>query len=104
MPIMRLGDQIRLTGKDAEMYLLLTGNSHLPNSIHEYQFALEQAALSYEGICSPEGDLLAFFVRADQIIEENGNLIKTIDSKNPDRTLAHLLNPLYNESEGGNLA
>ena len=79
MPIIKYGDQIRLTGKDAENFLRNTGRSSLPTTLKEYQSAIEIATAQWKELDSPGGQLMAFLTSADQLIEEDGELVKAFD-------------------------
>jgi hypothetical protein len=91
MPILRFKNAIRLTGKDAELYLLMTGKSQLPRTVQEYELAIEQAARHWQNAHCPEGDLLAFLARAEHLVEKDGSLVKVIDSPNPKQALRRIL-------------
>ena len=79
MPIIKYADQIRLTGKDAENFLRNTGRNSLPTTLKEYQSAIEIATEQWKELESPEGQLMAFLTSSDQLIEEDGELVKVFD-------------------------
>lgn len=79
MPIIQCGDQIRLTGKDAENFLRNTGRTTLPRTLKEHQSAIEIATQQWKELDTPEGQLMAFLTNADQLVEENGELVKVFD-------------------------
>ena len=79
MPIIKYGDQIRLTGKDAENFLRNTGRSSLPTTLKEYQSAIEIATAQWKELDSPGGQLMAFLTSSDQLIEEDCKLVKAFD-------------------------
>lgn len=79
MPIIKYGDQIRLTGKDAENFMRNTGLNRLPTTLKEYQSAIEIAIEQWKELDTPGGQLMAFLASADQLIEENGELVKVFD-------------------------
>lgn len=59
MAILRLNDQIRLTGSDAEGYLHTTGRATLPKTVNEYNRAMQEAADLWESADCAEGELLS---------------------------------------------
>jgi len=79
VPIIKYADQIRLTGKDAENFLRNTGRNTLPTTLKEYQSAIDIATEQWKELDSPEGQLMAFLTSADQLIEEDGKLVKAFD-------------------------
>ncbi len=79
MPVIRYGELIRLTGDDAEKFLRNTGRSTLPTTLREYQSAIDLAVQQWEALDTPEGTLMAFLAGADQLVEENGELVKVMD-------------------------
>lgn len=79
MPILKYGEQIRLTGSDAENFLRNTGRNTLPTTLSEYQSAIEIATEQWKELDTPEGHLMAFLTSGDQLIEEDGELVKAMD-------------------------
>lgn len=79
MPIIKYADRIRLTGKDAENFLINTGRNNLPTTLQEYQSAIEMAVEQWKELDTPEGQLMAFLTSADQLIEKDGELVKSFD-------------------------
>ncbi|PPC94855.1 MAG: hypothetical protein CTY33_02920 [Methylotenera sp.] len=67
MPILRCGDQIRLSGKEAADYLEETSRSRLPTTIREYNRALNDTVAYWLSANCPEGQLLAAMLRAKLI-------------------------------------
>ena len=59
MAILRCGNSIRLTGKEAENYLSDTGRSTLPKTIDEYNRAMRDTKTMWERMNTPESTLLA---------------------------------------------
>ncbi len=59
MPILRLGNTLRLTGKDAEDYLKETGRTKLPGTVNEYNQAIQESINLWNSIETAEGYLLA---------------------------------------------
>jgi hypothetical protein len=100
MPVLRFKNEIRLTGKDAELYLMMTGKGQLPSTLTEYELAIEQAASNWQNAHCPEGDLLAFLARADHLVERDGSLVKAIDASNPEEALRHILKDLNANLKG----
>lgn len=60
MGILKSGDQIRLSGQDAEDYKRDTGRSVLPRTVNEFNAAHQQSADVWRSTDTPEGELLAF--------------------------------------------
>lgn len=85
MSIIRYKNYLRLTGEDAQRFLEQTGRSKLPTTLREYQYAIEMAAKHFEDFDSPEGNLLAFLIRMDQLVETERDTVRAIElySKHP---------------------
>lgn len=79
MPIMRYKNYLRLTGEDAQRFLDQTGRSKLPTTLREYQYAIEMAAKNLEDFDSSEGNLLAFLIRMDQLVETELDTVRAIE-------------------------
>jgi len=59
MTILKSGNTIRLSGKDAADYLRDTGRALLPRTIEEFNHAQAQSAGAWRAIGCPEAELLA---------------------------------------------
>jgi len=59
MPILRFGNTLRLTGKEAEDYFKQTGRAKLPSTVNEYNQAIQETINLWNSIETPEGYLLA---------------------------------------------
>lgn len=69
MAILRLGEVIRLTGKDAEGYLFDTGRSQLPKTVQEYNRAMQETHDAWMQVDCAEAILLAHLAK-DQLIKD----------------------------------
>ena len=59
MAILRCGNQIRLIGKEAEIYLADTGRAKLPRTVGVYNRAMQDTKVMWERMNTPESVLLA---------------------------------------------
>lgn len=59
MAILRCGNSIRLSGKEAENYLSDTGRSSLPKTVAEYNSAMRDTKAMWKRLNTPESILLA---------------------------------------------
>lgn len=59
MTILRCGNAIRLSGKEAETFLRDTGRSKLPTTVQEYNLAMRDIREMWAFTGTPEGRLLA---------------------------------------------
>ena len=64
---LRSGQQLRLTGKDAEEYLTDTGRATLPKTVQEHNTAHQQSADTWRAAGCPEGDFLAMLNESEKI-------------------------------------
>ncbi len=96
MPIIHYGNLIRLTGEDAEKFLQHTGRNTLPKTLQEYHAAIELAVEQWEALDTPEGHLMAFLTSRDQLVEQNGQLVKLLDIDEPE---THTPQRLYLKDE-----
>lgn len=59
MALLRCGNSIRLSGKEADIYLSDTGRSSLPKTVDEYNRAMQDTKIMWQKLNSPESKLLA---------------------------------------------
>jgi hypothetical protein len=59
MPILRLGNVIRLNGIDAESFLADTGRKNLPTNINEYNLAMQELKELWSLFDSADSKLIA---------------------------------------------
>lgn len=59
MALIRCGNSIRLSGKEADIYLSDTGRSTLPRTVGEYNSAMQDTKVMWQKLNSPESKLLA---------------------------------------------
>ena len=69
MPMIRSGNNIRLTGKEAETYKMDTGRNSLPKTVNEFNMAYKEAISLWRDSNTPEGYLLAAVLEEQLILE-----------------------------------
>jgi len=67
MPILRLGNQIRLTGEDAVQFQTNTGQQILPKTIKEHNQAIQETIDYWTAVGSAEALLLVEMIDGDLI-------------------------------------
>lgn len=85
MAKLRMGNQIRLSGEDAEIYLMDTGKNALPKTVEEHDHALEMAAQYWEYAGSAEGIFLAAMIRMDKTIPDD-HIYSILDYDDEDKS------------------